>query len=198
MSLTDERIERILAALANACCGNFDFQLNVSDEEEDLFQSVEIGFNTLLKDLAQSKASQEQQLAALSEQAAQLRDSQHQLIALSAPIALVWPQVVLMPIIGVVNIDRAQLMTEALLLQIVQQRAKFALVDLTGVGLVDMASTQFLVRLARSAKLLGAECIFTGLSAATAKALVELRQELGIRTSPTLADALMRITARPK
>lgn len=198
MSISDQRIERILAALANACCGNFDYQLSVAEEEEDLFQSVEIGFNTLLNDLAAAKANQDAQLAALTEQAQQLQENQRQLVALAAPITLVWPQVVLMPIIGVLDVERSRLMAEALLQRIMHERAKIALIDLTGVGRVDLATAQSLLRLAASVRLLGSDCIFTGLSHETAKSLAQLPQELALRTLPSLADALMRITARPR
>jgi len=198
MSISPERIEQILAALANACCGNFDYLLSVADEEEDLFQSVEIGINTLLNDLAAAKVNQQAQLAALSEQAQQLRESQRQLTALSAPITLLWPQVLLMPVIGVLDAERAALMTEALLVRIVQERARIALVDLTGAGQIDVPAAQCLLRLANSVRLIGADCVFTGLRAETARSLVELRQELGFHTLPTLAAALMQITARQR
>ena len=198
MPITEQRIERLLAALANACCGNFDYHLSVAEEEEDVFQSVEIGFNTLLNDLAAAKANQDAQLTALTEQAQQLQESQRQLVALAAPITLVWPQVVLMPIIGVLDVDRARLMTEALLQRIMHERARIALLDLTGVARVDLATAQSLLRLAASVRLLGSDCIFTGLSHETARSLAELPHELGLRTLPTLADALVRIVARPR
>ncbi|WP_437595694.1 STAS domain-containing protein [Sorangium sp. So ce590] len=99
-----------------------------------------------------------------------------------------------MPIIGVVDSVRAAEMMTALLEAVSVRRARFTIVDLTGVDIVDTATANHLLKLVRAARLLGTTCALSGISAAVSRMLVGLGVELGeLRTFSTLRAALRHV-----
>jgi rsbT co-antagonist protein RsbR len=103
----------------------------------------------------------------------------------------VWDGVVCMPLIGTVDSRRTADIMESLLQTIVAEEVRFAIVDLTGVAVVDTTTADHLIRLFKAAKLLGAEGILCGIQPAVAQTVVALGTELGnVITARTLADAL--------
>ncbi|MBK8714384.1 MAG: STAS domain-containing protein [Deltaproteobacteria bacterium] len=111
--------------------------------------------------------------------------------ALSTPIIDVWEGVVTLPLVGVIDTQRAVEMTERLLARIVESGARAVIIDLTGVEVVDTATADHLVRLTRAAGLLGARCFVTGIGPNIARTLVGMGVDLGgVRTMRTLKEAL--------
>ena len=111
--------------------------------------------------------------------------------ALGTPILKVWDGVLCLPIIGAVDSERASELTETMLEAIIDERAHFAIIDLTGVEVVDTSSAQHLVQLFRSAKLVGAEGVLCGLRPAVAQTIIMLGSDLGVvRTMRTMQQAL--------
>lgn len=207
MSVYTDRINAVLYVLAQACCENFEPRLEIAEDVPDEFQSVEIGVNTLLQDLASAKQRNAAHLEQISRQGQMLQQRQGELLSLSAPISLIWPQVLLMPIIGNLDSERATIITETLLLRIVQERATHAILDATGVGKMDAATAQAVLRLSSAIGLLGATCLLTGLSAEMARVVVQLNQDFSrLRTLPRMFDALevvfaergIRLESRPR
>lgn len=106
---------------------------------------------------------------------------------LSTPLIPLAEGLVVMPLIGMLDSARAQLVMETLLQGIVAHRAQIAILDVTGVRAMDGAVAESLVRAARAARLLGAEVILTGLDPAAARTLVEISTDLsGVLTLGTL------------
>jgi rsbT co-antagonist protein RsbR len=110
---------------------------------------------------------------------------------LSTPILELWRDVLVLPVIGVVDTQRSAQMTERLLGEVASRRARRVIVDLTGVEVVDTATADRLVALARSVRLLGAECLITGIRPSVAQTMVTMGVDLGrIVTLRNLAHAL--------
>jgi PAS domain S-box-containing protein len=110
---------------------------------------------------------------------------------LATPMMKVWDGVLCLPLIGVVDSRRAADIMDSLLQTIVAERIRFAIVDLTGVGVVDTTTADHLIRLFNAAKLVGAEGVLCGIQPAVAQTVVALGTELGhVVTARTLADAL--------
>ncbi|WP_437316051.1 STAS domain-containing protein [Sorangium sp. So ce385] len=137
---------------------------------------------------------------------AELRDSQEQVIRaqqaalreLSTPLVPLAEGVVAMPLIGTLDSARAQQAMEKLLDGIVQHQFHTAIVDVTGVRNVDAESADALLRIARAARLLGAQLMLTGINPGTAQTLVELGVDLaGITTRSTLQSGIAHALARP-
>jgi rsbT co-antagonist protein RsbR len=111
--------------------------------------------------------------------------------ALATPIIKIWDEVLCLPVIGTVDSARTAEMMQSLLEAIVREQARFAIVDLTGVEVVDTSTADHLIQLFRAAKVVGVEGILCGIRPAVAQTVVALGLELGtVRTMRSLRDAL--------
>jgi rsbT co-antagonist protein RsbR len=116
---------------------------------------------------------------------------------LSTPIMEIWDGVLSLPVVGTLAGERAQTMMERLLHEIQRTRSRFALIDVTGVDTVDTATADALLRIAAAARLLGAECIITGVRPAVAQTMVGLDARFGhVRTMATVREGLMHCMAQ--
>ena len=110
---------------------------------------------------------------------------------LSTPVSTVWEGVLLTPVIGSLSREHADLMTAALLNAVVARRARVVILDVTGARTMDAEVVQHLTRAAAAVRLMGAECILTGIGAEVARTLVRAGIALtGIELRRTLADGL--------
>lgn len=116
---------------------------------------------------------------------------------LSSPIIDVWKGVLLVPLVGTLDRDRAALIAERILAAISERQALLAVIDLTGVPDLDTGTADHLLRIARMIKLLGADCILAGIQPAVAKTIVAHELDLGeLRVFQALRDALEECTKR--
>jgi rsbT co-antagonist protein RsbR len=110
---------------------------------------------------------------------------------LSTPIIEVWSGVLCVPIVGVLDSGRASEMTHALLNAVVEKKARFAVIDITGIDAMDTGATDHFLRMARAVRLLGAECVLSGLSPGVARTITHMGIDLqGVESHRTLRDAL--------
>lgn len=132
----------------------------------------------------------EEKLATIEAQQAAIRE-------MSTPIIEVWRGVLCLPVIGVVDSERSASMTEALLGAIVATKARCAIIDVTGISLMDTGTTDHFLRMARSVKMLGAECMLTGITPAVAQALIHVGADpTGLATHRTVFSALQAYVRR--
>ncbi|GAA3398575.1 STAS domain-containing protein [Streptomyces roseoviridis] len=114
-----------------------------------------------------------------------------QLLEVATPVIKLWEGVVAVPLIGTLDSARSQVVMENLLEAIIDQRARYAILDITGVATVDSLVAQHLMKTVAAARLMGAECIVSGIRPAIAQTIVHLGIDLGsILTRASLADAL--------
>jgi len=109
----------------------------------------------------------------------QLEQKQAEIEALSTPIIQVWENVLALPIVGVVDARRVSLMTGELLSAVVRVKARYVILDLTGVQKMDAEIADSLLKMVGAAHLLGTSCIFSGVSSEVAQTMVNLDVELG-------------------
>ncbi|HEX6622848.1 MAG TPA: DUF4062 domain-containing protein [Pyrinomonadaceae bacterium] len=122
-----------------------------------------------------------------------IRMQEAQLAELSTPLITLTEQIVVMPLVGSIDAGRAARMIQALLRGLEQSRAPVAIIDITGVTVVDTHVANALIQLAQSARLLGTEVILTGIRAGVARSLVGLGVELGgITTRRSLQGGIAR------
>lgn len=130
----------------------------------------------VLRDMTAQIEDEEERLALQQ----QVIDSQQAILReLSTPLVPVADEVVVMPLVGTIDSTRAQQVMETLLEGIVAQQAGYAILDITGVKVVDTQVAAALMRVAQAAKLLGTQVILTGIGAEVAQALVHLGTDLG-------------------
>jgi rsbT co-antagonist protein RsbR len=114
-----------------------------------------------------------------------------QLLEVATPVIELWEGIVAVPLIGTLDSARSQVVMENLLDAIVSKRARYAILDITGVPTVDSLVAQHLMKTVAAARLMGAECIVSGIRPAIAQTIVHLGIDLGtILTRAGLADAL--------
>ena len=116
---------------------------------------------------------------------------QQELLELSTPVVKLWEGVVAVPLIGTLDSARTQVVMENLLTRIVETGAQVAIIDITGVPTVDTLVAQHLIKTVAAARLMGAECIISGIRPQIAQTIVHLGVELeNVTTKATLADAI--------
>ena len=109
----------------------------------------------------------------------------------TTPIIQIWDGVLCLPVIGTVDGERASEIMQGLLEAIVKEQARYAIVDLTGVDVVDTSTADHLVQLLRAARVLGVEGVLCGIRPAVAQTVVGLGLDMGaVKTTRTLRDAL--------
>ena len=109
----------------------------------------------------------------------------------STPVIKLWEGVLAVPMIGVLDSSRTQMVMEALLQKIVETGSELAIIDITGVPTVDTLVAQHLLKTVTAIRLMGADCIISGIRPQIAQTIVHLGIDLqGVRTKATLADAL--------
>jgi rsbT co-antagonist protein RsbR len=115
---------------------------------------------------------------------------QQELLELSTPVVTLWQGVLALPVIGTLDSERTQVVMESLLSRIVETGALIAIIDITGVPTVDTLTAQHLLKTVAAARLMGADCIISGIRPQIAQTIVHLGVELGnVVTKATLADA---------
>jgi rsbT co-antagonist protein RsbR len=115
---------------------------------------------------------------------------QKELLELSTPVVSLWDGVLALPVIGTLDSERTQIVMENLLQRIVETGASLAIIDITGVPTVDTLVAQHLLKTIGAARLMGAECIISGIRPQIAQTIVHLGVDLGnVMTKATMADA---------
>ena len=115
---------------------------------------------------------------------------QRDMLELSTPVVKLWDGILALPMIGTLDSARTQVVMETLLQRIVETGAEVAILDITGVPTVDTLTAQHLLKTVTAARLMGAECIISGIRPQIAQTIVHLGVELGdVITKATLADA---------
>jgi rsbT co-antagonist protein RsbR len=115
---------------------------------------------------------------------------QQEMLELSTPVVQLWEGILALPVIGTLDSARTQVVMESLLTRIVETGAALAIIDITGVPTVDTLVAQHLLRTVSAARLMGADCIISGIRPQIAQTIVHLGVELGnVVTKATLADA---------
>jgi rsbT co-antagonist protein RsbR len=118
---------------------------------------------------------------------------QEDLLELSTPVVKLWDGILALPMIGTLDSARTQVVMESLLQRIVETGAEVAIIDITGVPTVDTLTAQHLLKTVTAARLMGADCIISGIRPQIAQTIVHLGVDLAdVTTKATLADAFRR------
>jgi rsbT co-antagonist protein RsbR len=119
-----------------------------------------------------------------------IRRQQEEMLELSTPVVKLWQGILAVPVIGTLDSERTQVVMETLLEDIVQANAKVAIIDITGVPTVDTLVAQHLLKTVTATRLLGADCIISGIRPQIAQTIVHLGINLrDVTTKATLFDA---------
>lgn len=121
-----------------------------------------------------------------------IKRQREEMLELSTPVVKLWEGILALPLIGTLDSARTQVVMESLLTKIVETGSSVAIIDITGVPTVDTLVAQHLIKTISAARLMGAECIISGIRPQIAQTIVHLGVTLGdVVTKATLADAFM-------
>ena len=126
-----------------------------------------------------------------------IKRQQEELLELSTPVVKLWEGVLALPLIGTLDSQRSQTVMESLLQRIVDTGSEIAIIDITGVPTVDTLVAQHLLKTVTAIRLMGADCIISGVRPQIAQTIVHLGLDLGtLTTKANLADALKLALSR--
>jgi rsbT co-antagonist protein RsbR len=115
---------------------------------------------------------------------------QQELLELSTPVVRLWENILALPLIGTLDSARTQVVMQNLLDAIVETRSDYAIIDITGVPVVDTLVAQHLLKTVAAARLMGADCLISGIRPQIAQTIIHLGVDLAnVTTKATLADA---------
>ena len=189
-----ERITDILFVVADVSKGDYTNRLRSDLPPEHPLTTLYDGINSMVESIgeAQERGTQyrhelEEKLATIDAQRAAIRE-------LSTPIIEVWDRVLCLPIVGVLDTTRSADLTEALLRTVVEKQIECAILDITGIQVMDTGTADHFLRMARAVRLLGASCMLSGVNPAIAQTIVHMGVDLsGIATVRSLRQALMLV-----
>jgi rsbT co-antagonist protein RsbR len=188
-----ETVVDALLVLSNVAQGDCSTQLDVDMHGSNPLSFLLSGINDLISALG---TEQEQSLVfrrELDERLATIEQQRSAIRSLSTPVIEVWRGVLCLPVVGVMDTARSAEMTSALLTTIVEKGSKYAIIDITGIDVMDTRTVDHFIRMAKAIRLLGAECALTGLNPHIAQTVVHMGLDLSdIVTHRSLRDALFR------
>jgi rsbT co-antagonist protein RsbR len=195
-----EHVADALLVLANVGYGDLDSQVQVDLDPDTPLGALFEGINVMIESLRAERDRSHSYRAELEEKLATIEQQRAAIRELSTPVIEVWEGVLCLPIVGVVDSARAAQMTDVLLQQIVDKRTRCAIVDITGIDAMDTRTVDHFVRMARAVRLLGAECVLTGVSQSIAHTVVHMGIDFrDVVTHRSLREALQAyVTASRK
>lgn len=128
-----------------------------------------------------------------------IKRQQEELLELSTPVLKLWEGILALPMIGTLDSNRTQIIMETLLQKILENNCEVAIIDITGVPNVDTLVAQHLLKTVTAARLMGTECIISGIRPQIAQTIVHLGVELSeVTTKATLVEAFKKALAMTK
>jgi rsbT co-antagonist protein RsbR len=113
------------------------------------------------------------------------------LMEMSTPVTQIWSGILLLPLVGVIDSKRAQDMMNSILAKIAESQARFFILDISGVAIIDTAVANHLIKITKATSLMGCKCTISGVSPAIAQTIVDLGIDVGeVDTTANMRDAL--------
>lgn len=188
-----ENVADALLVLSNVGYGDYTTRLELKEGDTSPLASLYAGINDMIAALG---AEQEKARTYQQELEGKLATIERQRIAiqeLSTPIMEVWDGVLCVPVVGLMDTARSSEMTSTLLRAVVEKSAKCAIIDITGIDVMDTRTVDHFVRMAKAVRLLGSECVLTGMNPHIAQTVVHMGLDLSdVITHRNLRDALQQ------
>jgi rsbT co-antagonist protein RsbR len=186
-----DRIANILLALADVGEGNYDIHLEVDLPPDHPLGALTVGIRQMTQALAEERQSALRLQRELEEKLALIERQRVAMRELSTPIIEVWQGILCLPIVGVVDTVRSTEMTDSLLQAVNERSVECAIVDITGIDVMDTRTADHFLGMSRAVHLLGARCMVSGINSAIAQTMVHMGVEMqGVEFYRSLRDAL--------
>jgi len=188
-----ESVADALLTLANVGFGDYTTRLEVAGDDESPLASLYRGINEMIESLSAEQAKSKAYQAELEDKLQTIEKQRAAIRELSTPIMEVWDGVLCLPVVGVMDTMRSVEMTNSLLQTVVEKKTRCIIIDITGIDVMDTRTVDHFMRMARAVRLLGAQCVLTGINPHIAQTVVHMGIDLSnIVTHRTLHEALQR------
>jgi len=185
-----EKIQEILEIIMRLAAGDLGARGKLSGAGDEL-EALMGGVNMLAEELEDRFHQTDALLAATKENLATISAQHETILSLSTPALAIWDDVLVLPIIGLLDRERTETLTRELLEQVARQQTRVVIIDVTGITHIDTAVAGRLISTFDAIKLLGARCILTGVKPAHAQNIVGLGVTLeGVTTAASLHAGL--------
>lgn len=192
-----ESVSDALLTLANVGFGDYTTRLNVAPDDTTPLANLYRGINEMIASLSAEQEASKAYQAQLEEKLATIEKQRAAIRELSTPIMEVWDGVLCLPVVGVMDTARSAEMTSALLQAVVEKKTRCTIVDITGIDVMDTRTVDHFMRMAQAVRLLGAECVLTGVNPHIAQTVVHMGIDLSnVVTHRTLHEALQQYVQR--
>ena len=192
-----ERVADALLTLSNVAFGDYADRLPIDADDNTPLPRLFAGINEMIDALNAEEVRSRAYQQELEEKLQTIENQRLAIAELSTPIMQVWEGVVCVPIVGLMDTTRSTEMTSALLTAVVENPARCAIIDITGIDVMDTSTVDHFIRMAKSIRMLGAKCMLTGMSPPIAQTMVNMGIDLrGLTTCRTLRDALQQYVIR--
>jgi rsbT co-antagonist protein RsbR len=192
-----ERVADALLVLANVGFGDYGSRLTIDAQDNSPLASLFAGINEMISALGTEEERSRSYQRELEEKLATIEQQKVAIQELSTPIMEVWEGVLCVPVVGLMDTARSSEMTSALLRAVVENGARCAIIDITGIDVMDTRTVDHFIRMAKAIRLLGAECVLTGVSPHIAQTVVHMGIDLtNVVTHRSLRDALQQYVSR--
>lgn len=193
----DEALAELVGVLQKIGQGDYSVRAPQGSAARPVLRSLARGINELLDLLDEERNRAARALHDVEEKSATVELQLATLRALSSPIIEIWHRVLCLPVVGVMDRERGVEMRKSLLVAASSRPTTHALIDITGIDGMDSAAVKEVVDTARAVRLLGVECILTGVTPAVAQTMAAMQLDLGaVTTMQTLHSALAEIIQR--
>lgn len=196
----DEMVESVAGALltlANLELGDYDTRLDVDPADEGPLANLYRGINSMIESLSAEEARGRAYRIELEEKLATIEKQRLAIRELSTPIMEVWDGVLCLPVVGVMDTARSSEMTSSLLEAVVEKQTRCTIIDITGIDVMDTRTVDHFMRMASAVRLLGAECVLTGVNPHIAQTVVHMGIDLSrITIHRTLHEALQQFVEK--
>jgi rsbT co-antagonist protein RsbR len=194
-----DKIADILIVLSGVATGDFSSRLDLGLPGTHPIGALCVGINDMINALETEQQHNDRYRRELEEKLATIEEQRSAIRELSTPVMEVWKGILCLPIVGIMETARSAEMTDALLKAVVATRARYTIVDITGIEIMDTSTADHFIRMAKAVRLLGAECVLTGINPQIARTLVHMGVDMEeVVTHRSLRDALQHFIRRKR
>ena len=191
------KVADVLIVLSDVGAGDYKVRLPSHLPESHPLGALFTGINEMLESLEAEQNRSQIWQRELEEKLAEIEQQRIAIRQLSAPIMEVWEGVLCLAVVGLLDTTRSAEMTDALLRAIVEKKAWCTIVDITGIEIMDTSTADHFIRMAKAVRMLGAECVLTGINPIIAQTIVDMGVDMvGVVTHRSLRDALQHYVGR--
>lgn len=186
----EQRLENLIEVIGAMVSLDFT-QKAIIDDSDGAFNMIAMGLNMLGEEL-EASVVRKSSLEDTNEQLLRLAEEQKMAIALmSTPITRLWEGILLLPLVGMMTTDRVKEVLISILNSISETQAKVFILDISGVAVVDTSTANHFIKISKATRLMGCNCIISGITSQVAQTMVELGITIDeIQTTGTMKDAI--------